>query len=123
MLFIVFGFSGCSQGSEIRITAERMGESVEVKQGDVLVIELPANPSTGYAWEVKDLDATILEIVGEPEFIQSKSGEEIVGAVETQIIRLKAIGKGETRLELIYHRSFEPDVEPLESHFLDLSIK
>ncbi len=94
-----------------------------MKTGETLVIELPANPSTGYAWEVADLDTALLEPVGETEFIQEKSDEDLVGAPEIQIIRLKAITSGKTTLRLIYHRSFEQGVEPLETKWLEIEIK
>ncbi len=123
VLILVFALAGCVKTREVRVTEEQMGGTVELKQGETLSIELPANPSTGYAWEVKDLDTALLEPAGETEFIQQKSDEGLVGAPETQIIRLKAVAGGKTTLKLIYHRSFEQGVEPLDTKWLDVEIK
>lgn len=122
-MMIAAVLAGCGRQKEVRLTVDQLDGILEMNKGQTLVIELPANPSTGYAWEAENLDAAIFEPVGETEFIREQSDKAFVGAPETQIIRLKAIGSGETRLTLIYHRSFEQGVDPLETHHLDVSVR
>jgi inhibitor of cysteine peptidase len=123
LLLITSFLVGCTKTNEILVKADQNEEMVEVQTGDMLVIELPGNPSTGYAWEVENLDTMILEQVGEIEFNQTQSDEPIVGAGGTMIIRLKALTSGETAIKLIYHRSFEKSVDPLDTFFLNVVVK
>lgn len=115
--------TGCAKENQISVTAEQNNTTVEMQTGDVLVIELDAIPGTGYAWEVEKLDTAILNQDGEIEFVPKKADEALVGGTETQIIRIKAVGPGETAVKLIYHRSFEQDVDPLQTFYLNVVVK
>lgn len=115
--------TGCGKADEVYLTADQLNGIFAMNKGETLVIELPANPSTGYAWEVENLDTTIFEQIGDIEFVQESKEEPVVGAPETQIIRLKAVASGQTTLNIIYHRSFEPAVPPLETKWLDVDVK
>lgn len=115
--------AGCSKVNEISIGPEQNHSTVEVSAGDILVIELDANPSTGFAWEVEDLNTGILEQDGEIEFVQQKTDQELVGGAETELIRIKAVSSGETAIKLIYHRSWEEGVDPLETFNLNVVVK
>jgi inhibitor of cysteine peptidase len=111
------------KSSDIVITGDQNNSTQTVQKGDVIAIQLSANPSTGYGWEVENLDSAIIEQVGEVEYQQEKSDQPIVGAPETAVIRLKAVGSGETAVKLIYHRSWETGVEPLETFYLNVVVK
>ncbi len=116
--------AGCAGKTvEVPVGMDKNNGTVEVNKGDVIAINLSANPSTGYSWEAQNLDTAILEQVGEVEYKQEKSDQPVVGAPETAIIRIKAVGTGETALKLIYHRSFEQGVDPLDTFFLNVVVK
>jgi hypothetical protein len=53
---------------EIRLGMQDEGGQVELKEGQVLVIRLESNPSTGYMWEVEEADERILRQTGKIEF-------------------------------------------------------
>lgn len=97
------------------------GRQVTLPVGESLVISLPGNPTTGFTWEVKDLDATILEQVGETQFDSSNPG--LVGAGGTLTLTYKAIQAGSTTLTLVYHRPWESDVEPLQTYTVQVTVQ
>jgi inhibitor of cysteine peptidase len=98
---------------EVHLTAADNGREIDLKKGDVLVITLKGNPTTGYTWDVVEpLDAQILQQVGEIEF---KPESDLLGAGGVQIIRFEIVNTGRTALKLVYHRPWEKDVEPLET--------
>lgn len=114
----------CTPQGEVEVGAQDNGGQIEAKVGDVLIVKLDANPSTGYAWEAVDLDGKILAQKGEVEFQQAKTeGEPLVGAGGTQVLRYDVLATGETELKLVYHRSFEPDVEPLQTFSVRVVVK
>jgi inhibitor of cysteine peptidase len=90
---------------EVSISWSELDQSVGLAVGDILEVVLPANPSTGYAWEAGFYNQSVLKPYGEPEF-WSITKEEL-GAKEWQTLHFEAIGEGETELDLAYRRSFE----------------
>ena len=106
-------FSGC--GTNVtRITDIDNGNQITVKSGEVITLTLESNPTTGYSWQVMDIDNVILVQDGDSEFTQASSSEGLVGAGGMETFRFEAIGAGETILELGYMRPWE-SVQPLET--------
>ncbi len=113
--------SGCGKSAGTKLTAADNGKTVTVKSGDLIVITLDGNPSTGYTWEAKDLDASLLEKVGEPEFKSSNPG--LIGASGSITLTFKSLKAGTTPLVLVYHRSWETDVAPLSTYSVTIVAK
>lgn len=93
--------------SEVRLDAADEGQRVELSEGQVLVVSLESNPSTGYMWEMAEVGAEgqgMLRQRGETEF-QPESG--LLGAPGMEIMRFEAVREGQTTLELVYHRPWE----------------
>jgi len=107
---------GANPGGEVVLTAEDNGDQVVLEQGQVLVVSLASNPTTGYGWEVMEVDESILRQEGDPEFVAPEVGATpLVGAGGTETFRFVVKGSGETKLTLAYRRSWEEGVEPLET--------
>ena len=113
----------CSPRNEVKIDDESNNGQVELQTGQTLVVSLQSNPSTGYTWEVAEVDDTLLQSQGEAEYKAGKSGgEQLVGAGGTQTFRFTAAKVGETTLKLIYHRAWETDVEPVQTFSVQVKI-
>ena len=111
ILFLVV--SACTSGAvEHQLTAANANQTIEVKVGDTLVVELEGNPTTGFSWEAAELDQAVLEQVGEPEYIAES---DLLGAPGVISLRFKAAGPGQTLLKLVYHRPWEQDLPPEET--------
>jgi inhibitor of cysteine peptidase len=95
----------------IRLTERESGGTYYLKPGDTLEIALPANPTTGYSWETVRLDTTLLAADGDPAFT---ADSDRIGAGGVMTCRFKAVGVGQTRLQLIYRRPFETDVSAVK---------
>ena len=104
---------------EVRLGANDNSGQVELYRGQDLVISLDGNPTTGYTWEVTEINAKVLRQVGKIEFQQES---ELLGASGMQILRFEAVGTGQTSLKLIYHRSWEKGVEPVKIFTLQVSV-
>lgn len=108
--------TACS--STARVTEADDGGSVSIGVGDELVISLPANPSTGYAWVVGPFDADVLEQVGEAEF---ESESDLVGAPGIYTVRFEGRAAGTVELVLDYERSFE-DTDPEDTFVITITV-
>ena len=113
--------TGCSPQQEVKASIDDDGREMQLKKGQTLVVTLEGNPTTGYSWEAAEpLDEQVLRQAGEPEF---EAESDLVGAGGVQILRFEAVNAGQTTLKLVYHRSWEKDVEPLETYSLQVVVR
>ncbi|MDX3380506.1 protease inhibitor I42 family protein [Streptomyces niveiscabiei] len=106
---------------EVRVSAR--DSVVRVRAGDVVVVELPENPSTGYRWEITGIDG--LDVTGDDHTPAptGPAGAELVGAGGTRVLRLRAEQAGEGRLELVYRRSWEAEGENEGEYALRVTVE
>ena len=114
-------FSSCgTQGTQV--TDANNGEQVTIKSGEIVTVTLVSNPTTGYSWQVMEIDNAILVQDGDPEYEQSPGSEGLVGSGGTETFRFKAVGTGETTLNLGYMRPWE-SVQPIETFVIQVVVK
>ncbi len=70
LLFILL--SGCVGKSTVNVNESQNGSSVDLQTGDMLVITLDGNPTTGYQWEMLPNTDGIIELQGDPEYKSSR---------------------------------------------------
>ena len=114
-------FSGCGTNVTSLTDADN-GRQITVKSGDVVTVTLVSNPTTGFSWQVMEIDNAILVQDGEPEYKQSPGSEGLVGAGGTETFRFKAVGTGETKLGLGYMRPWE-SVPPIETFNIQVAVQ
>jgi len=108
---------------EVNVNEDDAGSQVELEQGQILVVTLESNPTTGYSWEVVETQGSVLEQMGEAEFKQSDTGEPpLVGAGGWEIFRFKAISAGQMTLKLSYRRPWEEGVEPVKTFSIQVAV-
>lgn len=113
-LLLCAALAACgAQGADpVTVTQKEAGTTVHVKQGSTVNITLEGNPTTGYTWEVAPGGSGGLEQQGEPVF---KADSNALGSGGMMTLQFKAAQAGTTALKLIYHRTFEPNVAPLQT--------
>jgi len=112
--------SGPDEGSDTpsRFTLADDGMAVTLDEGGTLILDLEANPTTGYSWEIDAIDETVLRPDGEPVFLNDS---DLLGSPGTMTFTFEAAGEGETVLRLIYHRPWE-DTAPLQTVTLSIAV-
>jgi len=118
ILVLLFGLAGCDK--KVTVSSAMNGGSVKLEKGQVLVLKLASNPTTGYDWEISGLDTSILQQTGDVKY---KSDSMLTGSGGTDTWTFTAISSGQTHLSLIYHRGWEKDIPPLETFELDIVVK
>lgn len=120
LLVAVLASCGQPRPAVTRLTAIDAGSTVTLRVGDSLDVALEGNPTTGYTWEMAPGAGSLLEQKGEREF---KPNSSALGAGGVFKLRFKAIRQGEAQLKLIYHRTFEPNVPPLQTFEVKLVVR
>jgi len=119
---LAVGAASCDSGTPFAPTLA-FGEAaddqqVELSVGQRFLVSLESNPSTGYRWEIAELDTSVVAQAGEPSFAASS---DLVGASGFETWRFQAVAAGETELRLVYRRPWEQE-PPLQSYTLHLSV-
>jgi inhibitor of cysteine peptidase len=87
------------------------GRTVGVHMGDILQVNLPENPTTGYRWKVHECDDAILTFEG-VEF--HPEGTVVVGGGGVRVFEFRAVAPGTTPLQLKLLRQWEGDGSIME---------
>ncbi len=117
-----YGLTACSAAaSPLVVGPEDHGQTVTLQVGQTLEVRLPANPTTGYEWQVREVDDAVLQTLGEPQFVAEDS--ERLGAGGVQVWRFQAQAVGTTTLDMVYVRPWETDTPPAERFYLTVTVR
>lgn len=116
-------FSKSVQPDDVQLTDANNGGQVTVKAGQTINLQLEANPSTGFGWEVNQVDTTLLVQEGDKTYAAASQNEPVAGGGGWENFHFTVQQKGETTLKLIYHRSWEKGVEPAKTFEVKIKIE
>lgn len=85
--------------AEILITLSEQGNTVEVQRGDVIVVRLEENLTTGYSWEIETINHSIIELV-DSDYSQNPETRLGIGGVRTFRFRAQSSGRETIHLRL-----------------------
>jgi inhibitor of cysteine peptidase len=117
-IFMLSNMGNTLADESMKLNENDAGKTVEIAVGDALEIILPANPTTGYVWEVNSLGLNVLRL-GETNFINDTA----IGSSGMEVIKFQAIAAGKSTVKLIFHRPFEQNIPPLKTFEVTVIIK
>ena len=94
-------------------TDPESGTSVTLRPGGKLNLKLDSNPTTGYYWYLKDIDASLVDQISEGYFADP-APEGMVGSGGHQMFVFEALATGKADLVLSYERSPQDVAETLK---------
>ena len=121
---------GCGSGDAdkpagLALTDVDNGKSFTVKVGDTITVVIPGNPTTGYEWatDLSEDSAALLALTGDPVYQQDPGSEDLVGAGGEYTFTFTAKAAGQAELGLKYWRSFEAEVDPIDTFAVNVTIE
>ncbi len=124
LLIAVVLVTGALTVSEVAVDASSNGAQKEMTRDQVLTVTLESNPSTGYRWQVIDVDPNVLRQIGDAEFQAADSNRGAQpGAGGTETLRFAAVNSGTTNLMLVYWRPWEKGVQPQKIFNLQVTVR
>lgn len=90
----------------IEINESFESELIKIEVGDTLTIKLPESPTTGYVWEVTELNEKEIDLVGQLYQISESSG---IGGGGIKTFNLKVLKKATGRLRFENRRRWEAE--------------
>jgi inhibitor of cysteine peptidase len=116
--------AGCATTPSFQTLTERdNGRHISVPVGEVLVVQLPGNPTTGFSWQARTAADSVLESMGEPTYIQNPARLGMTGVGGTESWQFKAVKAGSETLRLEYVRSWETNTAPAKVITFDLVVR
>ncbi len=88
----------------LSLTQADNGKSFTLPPKTAIVLTLPSNASTGYRWQLKAVDKSVLRLVSH-RYLQPK--KTLPGAPGKERWRFVTVGAGRVQLRLSYVRSWE----------------
>ena len=99
-------YDALSGATPVDVSEADNGKEVTLPLGELLVITLESNPTTGYMWIVTKQDTESLLLV-KKELVTNTSDSGLVGAGGHEVLMFTARKKGQTSLQLEYRRPWE----------------
>jgi inhibitor of cysteine peptidase len=115
--------AACKPAVAITLTEQDNGRTIEISKDSTFAVTLQSNPTTGYAWTVAIVDSTVVQQQGDKEYKQGNTDANIVGAGGAETFTFRAMAAGQTTLQLIYSRSWETDIPPIQTFEVTLVVK
>lgn len=119
LFVLTLALTACSSNA-VKIGADANGQTIELAAGQKLVLSLESNPTTGFDWEVSEIDEAVIKQSGESEF---KSESDLLGAGGVRTFTFEAVAAGTSTLKLVYHRSWEKDIPPEQEFTVTINVK
>ena len=124
LAMMLAGINGAhASGAAVQLTDADNGKTVTVKADQALILRLGANPTTGFGWEVSQVDAQLLAQRDSKIYEPANTDKPVVGGGGVEIFQFTALQKSETTLKLIYHRAWEKDVPPAQTYQVTIKIE
>ena len=99
-------------GADIELGPGQAGEPVVVAKGDVLVVHVEGNASTGYRWErIDEGDGVLVQVRGAAS-PAPRTERPVIGGPTRQSWRFRVDAPGESTLRLVYRQPWRKDVAP-----------
>ncbi len=91
----------------VGLTDKDTGRRVGAKPGNIIRVELPANRTTGYNWEVRDFEQGVLEMLGADYIAPEGQNPFFAGAPGTTVFEFFARRPGVQDINAVYRRPWE----------------
>ena len=97
---------GCGSNEEFGVDQSDDGSTLKADVGDVIVVRLAENPTTGFSWKMAPSSG--LEIESD-EYVADDAPDDMVGVGGTHEWRIKVTGAGEQTIKGDYRQEWNPD--------------
>ena len=95
---------------------------ISIEIDETFDISLESNPTTGYDWDVKECDYSVLELVNTDYVTAENQTPPLEGAGGLRNWTFRGLKDGETTLKLVYWRSWEGEESIVNEYLLHITV-
>ena len=122
-LAAVIALTSCVTAKPLTLIDVPSGQQVDLQRNQEMILELAANPSTGYRWQIELTASAVLDKIGDEQFMPASSSGGAVGAGGTTVWHFRATRSGTDLLRLVYRRPFEKNVPAAKSVVYTINVR
>ena len=100
------------------MTQSDRGRTVDVRSGDVIVIRMTENLTTGYGWEIKPDEGTVLSLK-DSNYVEATG--TAMGRGGMRVLRFVALTQGSQEIRLQLRRPWDPSDKAIEQ--FDITVR
>ncbi len=120
----LLALTSCSTLNREGVVAPQGGGNVVVRQGAPFVINLAADPATGYGWVLTSDPGAAVWLIGGPDYTPDPLPAGLMGVGGTTTYRFRAEALGTSQLEFAYLGSWEKkNLPPAKVVRYDVTVK
>jgi inhibitor of cysteine peptidase len=116
-------FSTVVSAAELSLTERDRDRAYILHRGDLLLIALPSNRTTGYGWDCLFSPIGPLKQQGGMVYQHPKRSDGMVGSGGTEIWKFMAVKKGKTSLCFSYSRPWERSIPPVKKNIWNITVE
>jgi len=118
----LLALASCSTLNREGAVAPQGGGSVAVRQGAPFVINLSADPATGFGWVLTSDPGAAVWLIGGPDYTPDPLPAGMMGVGGTTTYRFRAKAVGTSKLEFAYRQSWDKDTAPSQVVRYDVTV-
>jgi len=105
--------------SEIVVTRSDRGRTIDVRPGDVIVIRIEENLTTGYGWEIESGEGTVVALE-ESNYVEAAG--MATGRSGMRLLRFIARAPGSQEVRLQLRRPWDPPDKTIEQFSITIRV-
>jgi inhibitor of cysteine peptidase len=114
------GAAAPSSRQSLEVTKADNGKRARVYVGNVIVVRLPGNPTTGYQWQAVPMPSPVLRLAAQPQYVASPAG--VAGGGGTFVFVFQSLQPGAGAIRLVYARPLERDRPAADAFNLSVEV-
>ena len=120
---VLLALASCATLNREGAVAPLDGGSVAVRQGAPLVINLAADPATGFGWVLTSNPGDKVWLISGPDYTPEPIPPGLLGVGGTTTYRFRAGAPGSLTLEFAYLRMWEKGAVPAKTVRYDVTVR
>lgn len=105
--------------AEFVVTQSDRGRTVDIRLGDVIVIRMAENLTTGYGWEIESGEGTVLALKG-ANYVEAAGTS--MGRGGMCVLRFVALTQGSQEVRLQLRRPWDPPDKAIEQFCITVRV-
>jgi inhibitor of cysteine peptidase len=118
----LFALTSCATLNREGVVAPLDGGSVAVRQGAPMVVNLSADPATGFGWVMTSTPGDTVWLIGGPDYTPEPIPAGMMGVGGTTTYRFRAATPGTQTLEFAYLRAWDKGAAPVRTVRYDVTV-
>jgi inhibitor of cysteine peptidase len=106
----------------VTLTEADRGKTVKIAVGQMALLSLEGNATTGFQWSVEKLDGDAIRQEGKAEYRLKKNTPGLVGVGGVYVFHFSAVKSGKALLKLTYARPWEKNTPPAKTFELQFDV-